>query len=252
MKLLKDLIINKDAIEALEELAKDKAADKKAEEQAIEDIQYRIQYNKLKRDDASEEDFIKAARDRSQVELERGMETLRDLWQDNEALMTYITELENLERVNISKEALEQIEEVQQAIRDELEATARESLDGIYDIDDLLTARQEAIDSNDFTRAKTRTEKIIDQVADIDKQIRLQFPDFLESLDSLTAENLNTLKQEELNDISSSIGRISSFISSDTYNNVFNIPTTNNASAEEIIEAIKKYLGDNNTRFVMS
>ncbi|MEW5970219.1 MAG: phage tail tape measure protein [Pseudomonadota bacterium] len=250
LEAIKRININKDAVKALEELEELEAKENKTRQQALEDILFRLDTAKLKQADAKEDAFVTLYATRAEVELTREMDALRDLWQDNEELLTYITQLESLERVNISKDALKEIEDVQQAIRDELEATARESTEQIYDIDDLLTARKDALESNDYTRAKTRTEEILDKVAEIDKQIRLQFPDFLKSLETLTPENLGTLNPEELNDINSAISNISNFTSSNTYNNVFNIPTTNNASSDEIVTAIKKYLGDNNTRFV--
>ncbi|MEW5971755.1 MAG: phage tail tape measure protein [Pseudomonadota bacterium] len=157
---------------------------------------------------------------------------------DNQTAMTTIAKLETDKRKNIEAD-------YQEEIRDELQKTAQT-------IADLLSKRDEIAGQFDFKRAKSRTDIIKDQLKDVDKSIREQWPESIANLQNLTPDTLKGMSADQLETIKESVQTVSNFTNSKAFNNVINLNVNGNTS-EELITNIKNVVQNvlnNNARYV--
>ena len=99
--------IEKDYEEQLEEWKETEEAEKEAEAKealyakyTLQDLILEKRYQQLRNTDADQAEFINIEKEKALQDLEREMEELRELWKENEEILTQITELEAVKRLN--------------------------------------------------------------------------------------------------------------------------------------------------------
>lgn len=186
-----------------------------------------IEITHLQATEASQAAIIKAEKEAKLKELSYTMKQMREEVADNQEILTKLTQYEVDQRVLIEKEAQEQIEEAYKTTGSNLA--------------DLIAKRQEITGMYDYQRAKTRTQIKKEQLSEIDKQIREQYPEFVKMIESLNSSTLSTMTPDQLADINKDLQTVSNFVSSPTWNNVITIEVSGN-TPQEVATNIKKEL----------
>lgn len=195
------------------------------------DFTDKIKQEHLTAINANEAEFVKTEKQKMLADLDLEMQQYRLQFADNQEMLTRIVQYETDRRVNIEKEAQEKIK---QAYENTGQTLA-----------ELIQKRSEITNQFDFQRAKTRAETIKEQLAEIDKQIREAFPDFVKQVQSLDFSTLSTLSAEELAQIKSDIQEISNFSTTNEFNNIITINAegaTPNEVAKTIASELEKLL----------
>lgn len=229
-------------LKALEEAEQEKQLQ---ETYAIQDLDYRIALEKLKAREAHGAEYVEVDKEKQLLDLQRYYDEARKMYEENEEYQTKLTEYYNLTRENIIKQS-------QENIRKEYEATADLAGDQLFNFNDLLKKMDDVRNRFDFTRAKTRQEQINNELEQLEKQARKQYPDMLEALKNFGIDSIQTLNADELKDIDEALKSINTFQNSQEFNNVINVNvTSSNASPQEIANAVKKVLADSQTRYAL-
>lgn len=172
---------------------------------------------------ANEAEFVKAEKQKMLNDLDLEMQQYRLQFADNQEMLTRIVQYETDRRVNIEKEAQEKIK---QAYENTGQTLA-----------ELIQKRSEITNQFDFQRAKTRSQIIKDQLADIDKQIQEAFPDFVQQIQSLDFKTLNSLPADQLAQIQTDLQKISNYTTTNEFNNIITI-NAESATPYEVAKTI--------------
>jgi hypothetical protein len=172
---------------------------------------------------ANEAEFIKAEKQKMLNDLDLEMQQYRLQFADNQEMLTRIVQYETDRRVNIEREAQEKIK---QAYENTGQTLA-----------ELIQKRSDITNQFDFQRAKTRTQIIKDQLAEIDKQIREAFPDFVQQIQSLDFKTLNSLPADQLAQIQTDLQKISNYTTTNEFNNIITI-NAESATPYEVAKTI--------------
>lgn len=172
---------------------------------------------------ANEAEFIKAEKQKMLNDLDLEMQQYRLQFADNQEMLTRIVQYETDRRVNIEREAQEKIK---QAYENTGQTLA-----------ELIQKRSEITNQFDFQRAKTRTQIIKDQLAEIDKQIKEAFPDFVKQIQSLDFKTLNSLPADQLAQIQTDLQKISNYSTTNEFNNIITI-NAESATPYEVAKTI--------------
>lgn len=181
----------------------------------------------LEATEASQASIIKAEKEAKLKELSYTMKKMREEVAGNQEILTQLTQYETDQRVLIEKDAQKQIEEAYKTTGSNLA--------------DLISKRKEITGMYDYQRAKTNTEIKKEQLSDIDKQIREQYPEFVKMIENLNTSTLSTMTPDQLADINKDLQSVSNFVSSPTWNNVITIEVSGN-TPQEVATNIKKEL----------
>lgn len=231
----KQINIKNELDDALKELEKAEAEKEQQKTRAFEDLDYRIVLENLKSQDAKGPAYTEAEQERQLTELQRFIEESEKLYGDSEEYKTKLLEYEVLARENIIKLS-------EEAIREEYEQTAQTATSQLTSFENLLEKYSDTQNQFDFVRKKTRQETIDEQLADLEKQIRKQYPELEDVLGNLTMPALDTLSQDDLNDVNKALKSINNFQTSNAYNNVINVNVSTDANAQEIAQAVEDAL----------
>lgn len=187
----------------------------------------KIKQEHLTATNASQVEAIKVEKEKNLADLDLEMQQYRLQFADNQEMLTRIVQYEADRRVNIEKDAQEKIKEAYENTGQSLA--------------DLIEQRSEITNQYDFQRTKTRAETIKEQLAEIDKQIREAFPDFVDQLQSLDYNTLSGLSADQLAQIQTDIQKISNFSTTNEFNNIITI-NAEGSTASDVAKTIASEL----------
>jgi hypothetical protein len=185
---------------------------------------YELRSEHLKATGADEAAILEAEKQKQLQDLDIEMAELRLRYADNQQVMAQLTQYYADRRVNIEKEANEKIRESYQSTTS--------------DIASLIDQRNQALGQYDFTRGKTRTQQLKEDLAEIDEQIRSAWPSFVKQLQGLSPELLGTFDTSQLNDLYKQIQTAQSFSKTSAFNNIVNINVDGSQGAQAIANTI--------------